>query len=189
MAKKKSKKKSNFLGFRLSEEILDKLDLVAKQRNKTRGLIAKDAIEQWLNLEMFNQTNQMIMISKAAFSQILSKLENEYLIELAKDFVDQFTDIMTFIIGKPMNEETLEIYTDFSINFFGNNGLKWFNTIDIQIQDSLFKIRGLHDLDDTFSNFFAHFYEYLLAEHFNLEFNIQTEMITSNLVHLEIKLE
>ena len=64
MAKKKSKKKSNFLGFRLSEEILDNLDLIAKQQNKTRGLIAKDAIEQWLNLEIFNQTNQMIMISK-----------------------------------------------------------------------------------------------------------------------------
>ena len=64
------------------------------------------------------------MISKTAFSQILSKLDNEYLNIIAKSFVDQFTDIMTFLIAKPMNEETLETYADFSINFFGKNGLK-----------------------------------------------------------------
>jgi len=189
MAKKKSKKRSNFLGFRLSEEILDTLDLIAKQQNKTRGLIAKDAIEQWLNLEIYNQTNQMIMISKMAFSQILSKLDNEHLNMIAKDFVDQFSDIMTFLIAKPMNEENLEVYADFSINFFGKYGLKWFNTIDIQIQDGVFTFRGLHDLDEVFSNFFSYFYKYLLSEYFKLHFSTETEMNTSNLVHLEIKLK
>ncbi|MFX1592390.1 MAG: CopG family ribbon-helix-helix protein [Promethearchaeota archaeon] len=189
MAKKKPKRISNFLGFRLSEEILEKLDLIAKQQNKTRGLIAKDAIEQWLNLEIFNQTNQMIMISKNAFSRILSKLDNEYLNIMAKDFVDQFSDIITFLLAKPMNEETLEAHAGFSINFFGKNGLKWFNTIDIQIQNSLFIFRGLHDLDESFSNFFSLFYKYLLSEYFKLNFSTQTEMNTSNLVHLELKLE
>jgi len=48
MAKKKPKK-SNFLGFRLSEEILESLDLIAKQQNKSRGMVAKEAIEQWIN--------------------------------------------------------------------------------------------------------------------------------------------
>jgi len=189
MAKKKPKKKSNFLGFRLSEEILDRLDLIAKQQNKSRGLIAKDAIEQWLNLEIFNQTNQMIMISKNIFSQILSKLDDEYLNIIAKDSVDQFSDIMTFLIAKPMNEVNLEVYADFSINFFGKNGLKWFNTIDIQIQDSQFTFRGLHDLDEVFSNFFSHFYKYLLSEYFKLNFSTETEIITSNLIHLEIILK
>ncbi|MFW9867180.1 MAG: CopG family ribbon-helix-helix protein [Promethearchaeota archaeon] len=189
MAKKKSKKKSNFLGFRLSEEILNNLDLIAKQQNKTRGLVAKDAIEQWLNIEIFNQTNQMIMISKIAFSQILSKLDEEFINVLAKNFVDQFSDIMTFLIAKPMNEETLETYTDFSVNFFGRNGLKWFNTIDIQNEDNLFIFRGLHDLDEVFSNFFSQFYKYLLSEYFKLDYSIDTEINTSNLVHLEFKLK
>ncbi|MFX1325000.1 MAG: hypothetical protein ACFE8N_08585 [Promethearchaeota archaeon] len=189
MAKKKTKIKNNFLGFRLSEDTLERLDLIAKQNNKTRGLIAKDAIEQWLNLEIYNQTNQMIMVSKTIFSQILSKLDEETLSMVARNFVDQFTDIMTFITAKLMSEETLEHYADFSINFFGKNGLKWFNTIDIQIQDSSFTFRGLHDLDDVFSNFFSQSYKYLLSKYFELKFSIETELNTSNLVHLEIRLE
>jgi hypothetical protein len=131
----------------------------------------------------------MMMISKSTFSQILSKLDYEYLNTMAKDSVDQFSDIMTFLIAKPMNEVTLEVYTDFSINFFGKNGLKWFNTIDIQIQNNQFTFRGLHDLNEVFSNFFSNFYQYLLSEYFELNFSIETEMVTSNLIHLEIKLE
>jgi len=187
MAKKA--KKSNFLGFRLSEEILNKLDLLAKQDNKTRGLVAKDAIEQWLNLELFNQTNEMIMISKTVFSKILSRLDEEDLNVIAKDSVDLFSNIMKFLVAETMNDETLKAYATFSINFFGKNGLKWFNTLDIQIQDNKYLFRGLHDLDEIFSNFFSRFYKYLLSEYFNLDFVIIMEEKTSNLIHLEFNLK
>jgi len=187
MAKKL--KKSNFLGFRLSEKTLHKLDLLAKQDNKTRGLIAKDAIEQWLNLELFNQTNEMIMISKTVFSKILSRLDEEELNIIAKDSADLFSNIMKFLVAKTMNDSTLNAYAIISINFFGKNGLKWFNTLDIQIQDTIYIFRGLHDLDEIFSNFFIKFYKYLLSEYFNLDFITNMEEKTSNLIHLELKLK
>ncbi len=187
MAKKS--KKSNFLGFRLSEKILHKLDLLAKQDNKTRGLVAKDAIKQWLNLELFNQTNEMIMISKTVFSKILSRLDEEELNMIAKDSADLFSNIMKFLVAKTMNDETLKAYATISINFFGKNGLKWFNTLDIQIQDDIYIFRGLHDLDEIFSNFFTKFYKYLLLEYFNLDFITKMEEKTSNLIHLEFKLK
>ncbi|NVM37026.1 MAG: hypothetical protein HWN81_15625 [Candidatus Lokiarchaeota archaeon] len=189
MTKKNPKKKSNFLGFRLSEDILNKLDLIVKQENKTRGLVAKDAIEQWLNLELFDQTNEMIMISKSIFSKILSKLDDPSLDIIAKDFADLFSDILKFSTAIPMNEETLKSYTTFLINFFGKNGLKWFNTLDIQNQDKTFIFRGLHDMDEVYSNFFTKFYRYLLSEYFDLDFTTRIEEKTSNLIHLEFKLK
>ncbi|MFX0038547.1 MAG: hypothetical protein ACFFCY_06750 [Promethearchaeota archaeon] len=189
MAKKQVIKRSNFLGFRLSEEIVNKLELIAKQDNKTRGLVAKDAIEQWLNLELFNQTNEMIMISKSIFSKILSKLDDQTLDIIAKDFADLFSDIMKFSTAKPMNEETLKSYSVFLINFFGKNGLKWFNTLDIQTQDNSFIFRGLHDMDEVYSNFFTQFYKYLLSKYFELEFTTKIEEKTSNLIHLEFKIK
>jgi predicted DNA-binding protein len=189
MTKKTPKKKSNFLGFRLSEEVINKLELIAKQQNKTRGLVAKDAIEQWLNLELFNQTNEMIMISKSIFSKILSKLEDSSLEGIANDFADLFSDIMKFSTAKPMNEDTLKSYIDYLINFFGKNGLKWFNTLDIQARDNYFIFRGLHDMDEVYSNFFTKFYKFLLSEYFDLEFTTKIEEKTSNLIHLEFKLE
>ena len=189
MAKKQLNKKSNFLGFRLSEEVLNKLELIAKQENKTRGLVAKEAIEQWLNLELFNQTNEMIMISKSIFSKTLSKLDDASLDIIAKDFADLFSDIMKFSTAKPMNEETLKSYISFLINFFGKNGLKWFNTLDIKSQDNMFLLRGLHDMDEVFSKFFTKFYKYLLSEYFDLDFFPKIEEKTSNLIHLEFNLK
>ncbi len=189
MTKKPPKKKSNFLGFRLSEEVLNKLELIAKQENKTRGLVAKDAIEQWLNLELFNQTNEMIMISKSIFSKILSKLDNLSLDNIAKDFADLFSDIMKFSTAKPMNGDTFKSYIAFLIEFFGKNGLKWFNTLDIQVRDKLFIFRGLHDMDEVYSNFFTKFYKFLLSKYFEIEFTTKIEEKTSNLIHLEFKLK
>lgn len=152
-------------------------------------MIAKDAIEQWLNLEIFNQTNKMIMISKKIFSKILSKLDDEDINIIANEFSDLFSDIMKFHIVKPINNETLKAYTEFSINFLGKNGLKWFNTLDIQIQGKIFIFIGLHDLDEDFSNFFTQFYKNLLSEYFNLDFITKIEETTSNLIHLEVRLK
>jgi len=187
MATKPKKKKENFLGFRLSDGVLDKLDLIAKQNNKTRGLVAKNAIEQWLNLELLNQNNNLIMISKIAFSKILSKVNNEDLNILANEVSSLYSDLMKFLVAKPMNNDSLETYAAFSINLYGKNGLKWFNTIDIQIRDKIFIFKGLHDLDELFSNYFSALYKNLLSEYFKLEFITLREEKTSNLIQLEFK--
>ena len=189
MSKKptKTKKKDNFLGFRLSEEVLNKLDLIAKQDNKTRGSVAKNAIQQWLNLELLNQNNNLIMISKIAFSKILSKLNNEDLKILTNEVSSLYSDLIKFLLAKPMNNDSLKTYAAFSIDLFGKNGLKWFNTIDIQIRDNFFIFRGLHDLDEIFSNYFSLLYKNLLSEYFQLEFVTTQEEKTSNLIQLEFK--
>ncbi len=188
MAKKTKKKVSNFLGFRLSEQILAKLDLIASQQNKTRGITAKDAIKQWLNLEVLNQNNEMITISKTVFIKLLSLIGEENLIALAEENSDLFSDIMKFLVAKPMNDETLKSYAKFSVNFFGKNGLKWFNTIDISIENRTLVFRGLHDLNQDFSNYFTLFYKNLLSNHFELEFKTKIEDTTPNLIHLEFHL-
>ncbi|NVM43708.1 MAG: hypothetical protein HWN79_02235 [Candidatus Lokiarchaeota archaeon] len=185
MAKKNPSKKSNYLGFRLSEEVLNKLDLIAQQENKSRGLVAKDAIEQWLNLELFNQNNNLIMISKTTFSKFLSKVNDEDLNSLANEVSSLYSDLMKFLVAEPMNDDSLKSYTGVSIELFGKNGLKWFNTIDIQIQKNILIFRGLHDLDEIFSNYFSFLYKNLLSEFFELELILTREEKTSNLVHLE----
>ena len=87
-------------------------------------MFSKDTIEQWLNLELFNLTNEMIVMSKSVFSKIHSKLDNLSLDNIAKYFADLFSDIMKFSTTKSMSEETLKLYTAFLIKFFDQNGLK-----------------------------------------------------------------
>ncbi|MGB5911921.1 MAG: hypothetical protein WBH31_12070 [Promethearchaeia archaeon] len=179
--------KSNFLGFRLPEDVLEKLELIAKQKATTRGIAAKNGIEQWINRELYNQTNQMITIPKKLLINLLSiKDSKEKFNKIIKESADIITDIMKFIISKPMNEETFEEYLKFSILFFGSNELNWFNTFDININENNFNLIGLHDLDENFSNFFQVFYKHLLREYFNFNIIINLEETTSNLIHLDL---
>ena len=189
MAKKNVKKTSNFLGFRLTEKTLKRLDLVANQVGKTRGIVAKDAIKQWLTLKMFDQTNEMITISKTLFMKMLQNINMGKSKLFAEEFADLIADLMNFSFTEPMNLDTLDNYTQFSINFFGKNGLKWFNTIDIQIDNNKLILRGLHDLSENFSIFFTNFYKYLLFQHFNISYKERSEDTTSNLVYLECDLK
>ena len=189
MAKKKVKKINNFLGFRLSEKTLKRLDLLANQVGKTRGIIAKDAIKQWLTLKMFDQTNEMITISKTLFVRMLQNINMEKSKRFAEEFADLIADLMNFSLTEPMNLDTLDNYSQFSIDFFGKNGLKWFNTIDIQIENNKLILRGLHDLNENFSIFFTNFYKYLLSHHFKINYNEKNEDTTTNLVYLEFDLK
>jgi len=185
---KKRPKQSNFLGFRVSEGTLSKLDLIAKQQGKSRGLVAKDAVEQWVNLEFFNQTNEMITISKTFLTELLSSTKDETLAEISKKVVELMADIMKFSVIKPMNQTSLKTYADFSTSFFGKTGLNWFNSFDIQLQDDHFIFRGLHDLNESFSEFFAGFYQNLLSDYFNIEFKPKIEETTPNLIHIDFQL-
>lgn len=182
--------KSNFLGFRLPEDVLEKLELIAKQKATTRGIAAKNGIEQWINRELYNQSNQMINIPKNLLTNLLSfKYSKEQYNKTIQESVNIITDIMKFIISKPMNEETFEDYMKFSIYFFGSKGLNWFNTFDININENNFFLMGLHDLDEKFSNFFQIFYKKLLTEHFNFNIIMNLEETTSNLIHLDLNLK
>lgn len=189
MAKKKVKKTNNFLGLRLSEKTLKRLDLVANQAGKTRGIIAKEAIKQWLTLRMLDQTNDMITISKTLFGKMLQITNMEKSKRFAEELASLIADIMNFLFPEPMSLDTLDDYTQISINFFGKTGLKWFNTIDIQIQDKKLILRGLHDLNENFSIFFMNFYKYLLSQHFNISFKEKVEDTTTNLVYLEFEMK
>ena len=145
-------------------------------------------IQEWIDLQLYNQNNNMIFISKSLFINLLSCIGDDNINELAIKVGDLTADILRFLVAKPMNSNTLKQYALFSINFFGKRGLKWFNILDIEVIDSKLIFRGIHDLQEKFSDFFTHFYKYLLNAHFNLDFITSIEEITPGIIHLEFKL-
>jgi len=182
--------KNNFLGFRLPETLIAKLDMISEQKAKSRGLTAKNAIEQWLNHEMFNQTNQMMIIPKGLLCEIFKNYKSEEDFQvLIKGTVDLIADIMKFVLSEPMNQENLDNYIKYSIYLFGSNGFNWFNSIDINYNENSFTLIALHDLNENFSIFCQSFYKYLLKEHFNYGIIINLEETTSNLIHLDFTLK
>ncbi len=184
-----SKEKKNYLGFRLNEKVLDKLDLIASQTGRSRGIIAKDALRDWIDHKLFNQTNEIISIPKTILIRLVTASNQDDMEELSVEIGDIIADIMNFLVAKPMSLKTLTSYGEFIISFFGKRGLNWFNTIDIKIMNPSLVFRGYHDLEEAFSGFFVNLFKYVLNKHFNLEFISEVEKFTSSLIHLEFKLK
>ncbi len=179
------KKRSNFLGFRLSHKDIEKLDQVAKIENKSRGLIAKQAVKNWLTLESFRKTNNMIIITKWTFFKLLSQADGELLDNIVSEMSSLLADMTKFNVAKPMDSKHFPSYSKNIIKFLGAGGLKWFNSIDFVLNNSTLIIKGLHDLDEYFSEVFSRIIEHYFQNNFEFEIeNLQKE-VSSNLVYLE----
>ena len=131
----------------------------------------------------------MITITKTLFNQLLNLLNDELIFSLSEELADLIGDLMKFSVTKPMDKKSLDDYAKFSVDFFGNLGLKWFNTIEIKTQNDHIFVRGLHDLNEKFSNLFIQFYKHFLSKHFDFDLIENREEISSNLIYLEFKLK
>ncbi|MBN1801777.1 MAG: hypothetical protein JW891_09745 [Candidatus Lokiarchaeota archaeon] len=179
------KKRNNFLGFRLSHKDIEKLDQVAKIENKSRGLIAKQAVKNWLTLESFRKTNNMIIITKWTFFRLLSQADEELLDNIVSEMSNLLADMTRFDVSKPMDSEHFPSYSRNIIKFLGAGGLKWFNSIDFTLNNNTLVIKGLHDLDEYFSELFTRIIEHYFQTNFEFELKNQKKEISSNLVYLE----
>lgn len=190
VAKQKTKKpkKSNYLGFRLSEPEIIKLEKIAKIENRSRGLIAKHAIKNWINLESFRKTNNMIIITKSMFTRLFLHLNEDSSKELVIDTANLLADITRFNISDSMEVQNFNKYAKNIIKFLTNSGIKWFNTIDFNLINKTLKIKGLHDLDDNFSEFFIKMIEYFLKTYFKFDLDTKLKSVSSNLINLEYEI-
>jgi len=185
LSSKKSGKTNNFLGFRLSENDIFKLEKIAKIENRSRSLVAKQAVKNWITLESFRKTNNMIIITKSMFYQLLSKVDEELIDSLVVEIAELLADITRFNIPETMDFKNFKIYSKNIIRFLSNTGIRWFNTIDFILKKDVLTIKGLHDLDEGFSDFFTLMIEYYLKTFFSIELDNKTKDISSNLIYLE----
>ncbi|MFX1274312.1 MAG: hypothetical protein ACFFBP_23790 [Promethearchaeota archaeon] len=185
MSTKKPEKKNNFLGFRLSINEIHKLEKIAKIENRSRSLIAKQAVKNWINLESFRKTNNMMIITKSMFYQLLSQVNEELLNSLVSETAELLADITRFNVPEKMDIKNFNIYSKNIIRFLSNSGLRWFNTIDFILKKDKLIIKGLHDLDESFSEFFILMIEYYLKTFFNFKLSSNVKDISSNLINLE----
>ena len=183
------KKKSNFLGFRLGEKDLNRLDIIAKIENKSRGIIAKQAVKNWIQLESFRKTNNMFVITKSMFLKLVSIANEDTLNKIATEIASLIADILRYSITKPMIPINFKDYSKNISNLLGPSGISWFNSLDLNFNEKKIVIKGLHDLDDNFAYFFTKVILNLLKTQFNLELKEVVNENSSNLLYLEYQLE
>ncbi|MFX0188831.1 MAG: hypothetical protein ACFE8A_13985 [Candidatus Hodarchaeota archaeon] len=184
-----TKKKSNFLGFRLGENEINRLDYIAKLDNKSRSMIAKQAVENWINLESFRKTNNMFVITKSMFLKLVSIAEEDTLNDLAAEMAYLIADVLRYVVIKPINSKSFNIYSKNIINLLGISGIRWFNSLDLSLNERKIIVKGLHDLDDNFAYFFIKVILNLLETHFNFDLKEIVKEYSSNLIYLEYQIK
>jgi hypothetical protein len=183
-------KEDNFLGFRLSDTELKKLKQIAKIENKSKSLIAKQAVGYWINLEFFRKTNAMFITSKSIFRKLIAIANEETLESISSEMADLIADIMKFIVVEPMNLEHFNDYSSNIIKFLGASGIRWFSNIDIDLKENIdlkekkITVKALHDLDEKFSYFFSKIIKNLLNTYFEINITEEINESTSNLMYL-----
>jgi len=183
-------KEDNFLGFRLSDTELKKLKQIAKIENKSKSLIAKQAVGYWINLEFFRKTNAMFITSKSIFRKLIAIANEETLESISSEMADLIADIMKFIVVEPMNLEHFNDYSSNIIKFLGASGIRWFSNIDIDLKENIdlkekkITVKALHDLDEKFSYFFSKIIKNLLNIYFEINITEEINESTSNLMYL-----
>ena len=183
-------KEDNFLGFRLSDTELKKLKQIAKIENKSKSLIAKQAVGYWINLEFFRKTNAMFITSKSIFRKLIAIANEETLESISSEMADLIADIMKFIVVEPMNLEHFNDYSSNIIKFLGASGIRWFSNIDIDLKENIdlkekkITVKALHDLDEKFSYFFSKIIKNLLNNYFEINITEEINESTSNLMYL-----
>jgi len=183
------KKKSNFLGFRLGEKDLNRLDIIAKVENKSRGIIAKQAVKNWIQLESLRKTNNMFIITKSMFLKLVSVEDEDTLNEIVNEIASLIADILRYSITKPMIPKNFDNYSKNISNLLCASGISWFNSLDLNFNAKKIVIKGLHDLDDNFAYFFTKVILNLLETQFNLKLKEVVNEYSSNLLYLEYQLE
>ena len=183
-----TKNKSNFLGFRLGEKDLERLDFIAKIENKSRGLIAKQAVKYWINLESFRKTYNMFIITRTMFMKLVSLADENTLNEIAVEMAYLIADVLRYIVPKPMDTKNFNNYSKNIVNFLGISGIRWFNSIDLSLNENKIIVKGIHDLDDNFAYFFTKVISDLLKTHFSFDLKEVITDYSSNLIYLEYQI-
>lgn len=193
MAKKPSKKKNvdNFIGLRLPVESINRLDHLASLQNKSRGTIAKEGLQVWLDRDVYTKTKNVIIIPKPILKELLPLASKDMLERIAEETAIAVGDIMRFIIAKPIEEDTYQDYFTELNKYFGAQGVMWFSSFQFQAinGNGKYTLRCLHDLGDNFSEFFALMFKKLMDLYFNLKPIKETEEISSLVVNLDFKPE
>ncbi|MFX0133530.1 MAG: hypothetical protein ACFFDN_07800, partial [Candidatus Hodarchaeota archaeon] len=159
---------TKLLGIRISEEIFKELEKIAMSQNITTNQIAKKAIYEWLDIIINSRNQNMIIIEKALFNNVLEDIEEDLLEEIAIDSAKSFLDFVHLQLDLLKKDFNIEEFLQFLIKKLGKDGLMWLDSINYEIKgDNHISIKGKHSLNLNYSKLLMSVISYLMEELFN----------------------
>ena len=183
-----SERKEKSVTIRLEDILWEELTGHSQEKGVSKSEITREALNKYLS--NFRYTNPMVLIGRNLFSYLLSRLNNEEIIELAKISFENALKTRKVWAKQFLKVENPDEFifnarntVDSIISYMSEEGQNWFHKIKtIWHKDSLI-IYGKHDNGINFSKFIS--YRFAI----NLEpfaYKLKLEQLTESSVYLEL---
>ncbi|MFX1339750.1 MAG: hypothetical protein ACFFDK_14150 [Promethearchaeota archaeon] len=173
------------IGLRLSDEIIQKLETIAHNNNQSVNNVMKNAIIEWLEIFFRVRKQGMIILGKSLLTSLLDCTDDENIKLLAEVTAKRKADFYLFLLGRHLNEDTLEDFIKTTPKILASKGLMWFDHLEIAKEDSKVFIKGIHKLGKVWSKFLMYFFNFLIEKNFNLILNEDTVKTKTSSIFLE----
>ncbi|MFX0101080.1 MAG: hypothetical protein ACFFCS_16010, partial [Candidatus Hodarchaeota archaeon] len=163
--------KTKSVGLRLDEDMYNTLEELAEELNLNKTQVLLRAFNHFL---MHNNTNLMsnsMVVSKKLFSEMITKLADETVKELAIDAGVSLANRFKLDMHKTSNGDSKEEMIKELLDYFETQGFNWFTeTGSFLLENGRYKLQILHEFNEKMSLFFMVLFSEVMKEAFNLIF-------------------
>ena len=179
---------SKFIGIRLPEEILARLEKIADNLNQTPNQLAKIAILEWIE-SYWTRNSDMITVNRSSYAKLLEMLKEVQLHSFISNIAESIIEYYEYSIQKNANSSNLEEFITTMSKFIGEKtGLRWFRQMDYEVKTPPFNFKGTHDMGKKWSDIFIGIFQQILTKRsFNFDIVSDKTICSERIVYIEFQ--
>jgi len=175
--------KSQIIGIRIEDELLQRLEQYAINTNETKSHIARKAIIEWMEVLDHSRNTNQIIISKNLFQNCLDLADDTHLQKFAEELVQQFDERLGIIEFNEGEVEIIKIIFQVIIRRIGPTGQNWFQHLEYNIAPEMLEIKGIHNISLKFSVFMKYFFRAIF------KMKLLTEKSTEKAIYFQFQIK
>lgn len=169
---------SRLLGIRLPEEIMERFENIANQKNESSNQLGKKAIMEWMEILFSSRIFNMIIFPRDILLKTLNFLNDEQRNTISNEIASNINEYIQFLFKsrKPFQPDS-ELYHHVLTKFLGPTGLMWYNHIEIQFpknKNELGEFHASHTSGKNWSKITLIVLQKILQEQFHISIDQKT---------------
>lgn len=179
---------SKFIGIRLPEDILARLEKIAQNVNQTPNQLAKIAILEWTE-NYWTRNSDVITVTRSSYAKLLGMLKQDQLHSFTADIAERIIEYYEYAKQENAGFSNLDEFLTMMSKFIGDKtGLQWFQQMDYEVLTPPFYLKGSHDMGKKWSDIFISIFEEILTmRSFNFEIVEGKTLCSERMVYLEFQ--
>jgi hypothetical protein len=183
---KEENKKSHALGVRLDNKQYEHLLDLAQEFHLKKSQVLKKAFDEWIMLKENVLDENIILISRTLFREILAIISDDELTRIGQIIAKNFINKLHFKFLNKEGDIEPNAFLERALISLGPVGHSWFDDISYKILDNReLVVFGSHSINEKFSKYVKAVLRSLMKEIFDYEMVEQETHVSNNTIELK----